>query len=93
MFFIPRQSWMLSSHWFLQWIMAWPTMCGGGNYIARRIYTINVPICMFLVYLNGLITHLNPQYQTLRTNFILGSKSGMLPVLRMILQLVCSQNN
>ena len=30
-FFVPRQSWMLSSHWFLQWIMAWTTMCGGGN--------------------------------------------------------------
>ena len=30
-FSIPRQSWMLSSYWFLQWIMAWTTMCGGGN--------------------------------------------------------------
>ena len=27
--FIPRQSCMLSSHWFLKWIMAWTTMCVG----------------------------------------------------------------
>ena len=39
------------------------------------IYSINVQICMLLVYVKRLITYLNPQYQTLRTSVIyLGSK-------------------